>query len=223
MNIDEVHPALNHMIEAIKTFGDSEEPNETGYQIANQTSHAMYTELSQYPERVHQFGEAMMFLTSQRDFDIQHLVRGYDWSQFLGGTVVDIGGGLGSVSQALAVAYSSIQFIVQDLPDTIQQAKSSQANGPNACPNVNFMAHDFFTPQTIRGAEIYLLRWILHNWSDKYCTQILRNLVPALRKGSRVLLYEHLLPEGASTSWSKKGYPGARCVNKSRTLPFNPN
>ena len=205
-------PVLSHMIPAIETFGPSEEPTKTAFQIAYKTSNDLYTEFSQTPERVRRFGGAMMFLNSQNDFDVQHLVKGYDWSQFSGSTIVDIGGGHGQVSQALGAAYPGTKFIVEDSPETIKQAEGMLAANPAKNGNVSFMPHDFFKPQPVEGAAVYFFRWILHNWSDKYCVEILRNLIPALKKGSRVILYENLLTHKANSSWSEKGYPGARYV-----------
>jgi len=64
------------------------------------------------------------------------------------------------------------------------------------------MAHDFITEQPVRGADVYLLRWILHNWSDKYSTQILRNLVPALKPGAKVVICDNvLLAPGLLSRW----------------------
>lgn len=57
------------------------------------------------------------------------------------------------------------------------------------------MGHDFFTEQPVKGAEVYLLKWILHCWSDKYARNILRALIPALRRGSKIVLHEYILPE----------------------------
>jgi hypothetical protein len=57
------------------------------------------------------------------------------------------------------------------------------------------MAHDFFTEQPVKDADIYLLRFILHNWSDSYCIDILRRLVPALKDGARVLVNDIVLPD----------------------------
>ena len=39
-----------------------------------------------------------------------------------------------------------------------------------------FLAHDFFTPQTVKGAEVYLMKYIIHDWSDEYAVKILRRL-----------------------------------------------
>lgn len=34
----------------------------------------------------------------------------------------------------------------------------------------------------------------MHDWSDKYCRQILQDLIPALKPGARIVLNEQVLP-----------------------------
>ncbi|KAL8805329.1 MAG: hypothetical protein Q9182_002003 [Xanthomendoza sp. 2 TL-2023] len=69
------------------------------------------------------------------------------------------------------------------------------------------MAHDFFQEQPIKGAEIYTLRWILHDWSDKYAARILRALIPALKPGAKVLVLESVLPApGELSAYQEKAY-----------------
>ena len=65
---------------------------------------------------------------------------------------------------------------------------------------LSFYGHDFLKPQPIEGADVYLLRMILHDWPDKYAIQILRNIVPAMRPGARVILNESCVPEPGSVS-----------------------
>ncbi|KAL8868324.1 MAG: hypothetical protein Q9174_005065 [Haloplaca sp. 1 TL-2023] len=62
------------------------------------------------------------------------------------------------------------------------------------------MEHDFFSTQPVVGADIYLLRWILHDWSDKYAAQILRALIPALKRSAKIVLGEFVVPETGTTS-----------------------
>jgi hypothetical protein len=76
--------------------------------------------------------------------------------------------------------------------DQAKSAAAAAAGDPNSA-RVSFMSHDFFTPQTV-VADVYLLRWILHNWSDKYCVRILRALIPALKPGARVIVNEDVRP-----------------------------
>lgn len=69
---------------------------------------------------------------------------------------------------------------------------------------VTFITHDFLTPQPVQNAEVYLFRWILHNWSDKYCVRILRNLIPALKEGAKIVVVDNVAPEpGTISNWAE--------------------
>jgi hypothetical protein len=59
---------------------------------------------------------------------------------------------------------------------------------------VEIVAHDFFTPQPVKNVDMYLFRWIFHDWSDKYSVLILQNLIPALKHGARIVIGEVCLP-----------------------------
>lgn len=70
---------------------------------------------------------------------------------------------------------------------------------------IQFMPYDFLTKQPVKDADVYFFRWIFHNWSDKYCIQILRNLVPALKKGAKILINDNVLPEpGVLPMWREE-------------------
>jgi len=98
--------------------------------------------------------------------------------------VVDVGGGNGQCSAAIASAYPGIKCIVQDLVP------------PPSCPdNVEYEEHDFFTPQPVTDADVYLLRNVLREWSDPYAVQILQQIVPAMKDGAKILVVDHVLPE----------------------------
>ncbi|KAK3365683.1 O-methyltransferase-domain-containing protein [Lasiosphaeria ovina] len=88
----------------------------------------------------------------------------------------------------MAVRLPSFRFVVQDLPEGIAEAPKDKN------PRVEFQAHDFFTEQPVKGADIFILRQIMHDWSDKYCRQILQDLIPALKPGARIVLNEQVLP-----------------------------
>lgn len=119
-----------------------------------------------------------------------------------GGCVVDVGGGHGAVSVALAHATRQLHFVVQDLPAT---ARHGEKQLPSSLKGrVEFMAHDFFAEQPVRGADVYLFRYIMRSWSDKYARKILKAIVPAMRDGSRILCIEVLPSNASSTAWSDK-------------------
>lgn len=56
---------------------------------------------------------------------------------------------------------------------------------------VSYVEYDLFQPQPVE-ADIYIVKMILHDYPEAVASQILRNLVPALRPGSRVLLIEYI-------------------------------
>jgi ubiquinone/menaquinone biosynthesis C-methylase UbiE len=199
-----VQPAATKMVAAMNKYPSSSEPNETGFNLAFNTSRPFYRELQATPERSRRFGAAMRWFTSGGRFAVHHLIKSYDWAAFDhdGGVVVDVGGGHGSISLALARATTHLRFIVQDLP--VVAAQGAKSVPTELKDRVSFVAHDFFAPQPVQGAAIYFMRTVLHNWSDAYASRILAALLPALREGSRIVVYEYLPPDVATTAWSEK-------------------
>ena len=140
----------------------------------------------------------MRWFNTSPEFDPVHILDNYPWESLGDGTVVDVGGSHGAVSVAIAQRFPSLRCIVQDLPDVVADARTKIP--PSLTNQVTFMEHDFFTEQPVKGADVYYLRWILHDWSDKYAIRILRSLIPALKDGARILLSEYVLPEPGEKS-----------------------
>lgn len=103
----------------------------------------------------------------------------------------------------LAKATTNINFVVLDLPGTVEQGRAALPKEFEG--RVEFVAHDFFVEQALKKApDVYLFRWIFHNWSDGYCVKILRNLIPSLEDGTRVLIYEYVLNDEPETRVTEK-------------------
>lgn len=169
--MEEFCPAGTKVLDAMDKPGWSvEEPTYTGFSLYHGTALPVYLDLSRDPERLRRFGSATQFLSAAPEYDLKHFVNGYDWGELdnrtgTPATVVDMGGGKGQVSYALARATKNLQFVVQDLPGCNDLA-GPQVNGhskEDGSRRVKFMDHDFFTPQPIIGAELYFLRCALHN------------------------------------------------------------
>ena len=204
MYSDELVPALMKVPEVLARFPDSGEPEETAYSISNDTKLSFHQFLQDKPERSRRFGQSMKFMTKGSAFNISHLTTTYDWAALdrPGSTLVDVGGGHGSVVQHLADHTTNMRFIVQDLPETTLRG---QENLPAKYKSrIDFASHDFYTDQTIKGKDIYFFRWIFHNHSDPYCVKILKGLIPAMKTGAKVLVYEMVLPESPQTSLTQK-------------------
>lgn len=104
-----------------------------------------------------------------------------------------MGGSEGHVSVAIAKQHHHLQFIVQDLPEIISNAALGDEVEQGVKKRVRFMTQDFLQEQTVRG-DVFLLRWILHDWPDQYFVRILRNLRPVLRDGDKVVVNDQLMP-----------------------------
>jgi hypothetical protein len=146
----------------------------------------------------------MVSLTGGEGYELSYLLANYDWASIDAAsvTLVDVGGSHGFVCTALAEKYPNMKFVVQDLPKTVS---SAPALPESLAGRVTYEAHDFYTPQPVKGADVYFFRWILHNQADKYAIKMLRQLIPALKKGARVLINDHCLREpGEESAWDEK-------------------
>jgi hypothetical protein len=93
---------------------------------------------------------------------------------------------------ALLPVHPHLQGIVFDRPNVIAGA-SAAAVECGLQERVTVVGGDFF--QCVPGADLYLLKHILHDWDDAACICILRNCRRALRLGGRVAVIELLLGE----------------------------
>jgi len=63
---------------------------------------------------------------------------------------------------------------------------------------INFQAHDFWTPQSVKDADVYFIRFCLHDYSDDDAVKIQRNIIPAMKHGARLVVMDR-------ASWAKHG------------------
>jgi hypothetical protein len=203
---NEMWPSSSRITDAMKTWQNSEEPNQTGFAVAYGTNSTMLDVVNRDPQRARRMAGAMSFMHSGPQYSLSHLVNNFDWGQAASGLLVDVGGGQGTVAIEILRLVPHLRCIFQDLPDVICSAQVPE-DLEGGERRLTFMAHDFFHEQPVKGADIYLLRWILHDWSDKYASRILRNLIPSMRKGSRVLVLELCLPQANQLSPYKERSP----------------
>ena len=186
---DECWTSAPRVADAMIKWPDSGEPAHTAWVLANNASTPLTQEIFKYPERFARMPGAMHMSEQGDGLQPGYFVDHFDWSGVR--MLVDIGGAHGSVSIEISRKVPTVQCIVQDLPFVLAQAKAPQ----EVAARVEFMPHDFFTPQVVKGADVYFFRWIFHDWSDKYAVRILQNLIPALKKGARIAINEFILPK----------------------------
>ncbi|KAJ8124087.1 hypothetical protein ONZ43_g113 [Nemania bipapillata] len=203
LETDDLGPASSKMIDVWAKYEQSvSEPDQSAYSMFNETNKPIFAFLASQPERARRFGSAMHHFTKGDSWDLRHMLAAFDWPSIdqPGAQVVDIGGGNGQISQYLARHTTHVHYLVQDLAHVVSQAPSLLPGDLKG--RVEFVEHDFFAPQTMEPPTAFILRYILHNWADKYAIRILQNLIPAMRKGTKVLIYEYVLEDGPVTNLS---------------------
>ncbi|KAL0574006.1 hypothetical protein V5O48_007950 [Marasmius crinis-equi] len=126
--------------------------------------------------------------------------------------IVDVGGGVGSAALLLYERWPHLRYVVQDLEIQISAgAKFWEHNAPQGLQSgrVQLQVHDFFTPQPVQGAGVYLLRLVTHNWQDDQVKDILRHLRSAASPSSRVIVMNNLATHTCEvpSSFPKAPYP----------------
>ncbi|KAF4629778.1 hypothetical protein G7Y89_g8370 [Cudoniella acicularis] len=210
---EELGPAGGKLADALEKWPGSQEPNETGFSLANNTTGSIYDIIAKSPERAVRFATAMKVMTSRPGFDLSYATDFYDWASLGQAQVVDIGGAKGHFALALAKRYSDLRIIVQDMAKVVENADAESLG-----ERVRFMSHDLFDPQTV-CADVFFFRWVFHNWPDQYCIRILKAQVPALRYGARLIVQEAFMPEtGTRAYWEEKDF---RALDLEMAYTFN--
>ncbi|KAI0453369.1 S-adenosyl-L-methionine-dependent methyltransferase [Xylaria acuta] len=184
---------------ALRRWPRSESITECAVNAAFDTDEPLFEWLSRDATRQTRFDQGMAGFSgvdgkaAGRSGNID--IAAYPWGTALGpeAVVVDVGGGSGHVSKALAAAFPSFRITVQDRAEVVDAARVQA--GPSSSTTISYQVHSFWEPQPLVGADVYFLRQVLHNWPRKEAVDILRALVPALKPGARVLVSEYVVPE----------------------------
>jgi O-methyltransferase domain/Dimerisation domain len=102
-------------------------------------------------------------------------------------TVVDVGGGNGSLLAELLRRQPGLRGIVFDLPETV---RDETALGDRC----TFVAGSFF--DRVPEGDVYVLSTILHDWNDESASAILRTIHAAGGPAARLLVLETVVPPG---------------------------
>ncbi|EPE28805.1 S-adenosyl-L-methionine-dependent methyltransferase [Glarea lozoyensis ATCC 20868] len=160
----------------------------------------MFPWLQAHPNHMKDFGDLMMGQQMGRVpwFDVADVDQVLFESK--GGEkkdevlLVDVGGGRGYDLQAFKTRFpdGDGKLVLQDLPMVVEDIQDLDEA-------VVRQVHDFFTPQPVRDAKAYYLRYILHDYSDEKCQEILKHIVDAMTPGySKLLIFEWVLPDTES-------------------------
>lgn len=121
----------------------------------------------------------------------QVLPAAYDFGRF--STVADIGGGDGTLLAAVLGAHPRLRGILYDTPEGLAQAEGTLAEA-GVAQRCTTRTGDFFA-EVPAGADLYLLKSVIHDWDDERATLILRHCRAVIPEHGRVLIVEPVLPD----------------------------
>ncbi|KAF4213605.1 hypothetical protein CNMCM5878_010291 [Aspergillus fumigatiaffinis] len=131
-----------------------------------------------------------------RVFGTAH-VYDFPWASLGDALVVDVGGGVGGFPLQLSKIYPKLRFIVQDRGPVVKQGLEKVWPRENLEAlhqgRVQFVEHSFFDTNPTEGADIYFLRYVLHDWSDDYCVRILSAIRQSMATHSRLLICDQVM------------------------------
>lgn len=133
-----------------------------------------------HPEAGATFGTAMRELTA---LDLTPLVRAYPWPRR--GVICDVAGGIGTLLAAILRRRSRAKGVLLEEASVLAEAERFlKARG--VADRVERREGDLFGRLDAR-ADVYVLKWILHDWSDDACRDILTRVRETMPSGSKVV------------------------------------
>jgi hypothetical protein len=145
----------------------------------------VWTWRSRDPEEASAFNRAMASASAPVG---PALAAAYDFGAV--GTVADIGGGSGTLLAAILAAHPGVRGILFDQPAVVAEA-APILDRAGVADRTHVVGGDFFA--SVPAADAYVMKAILHDWSDEDSGRILRTIRSAAAPGARLLVVERVL------------------------------
>ena len=138
---------------------------------------------AEHPEESAIFDEAMKSLTATSN---DAILATYDFGRF--GTVVDVGGGTGTLLASVLEAHPGTRGILFDQAHVVTGAEPV-LRAAGVLDRCEVVSGSFFSTVP-EGGDAYLLKSIIHDWEDEESVQILSVCRAAMAPGAVLLLIE---------------------------------
>lgn len=136
-------------------------------------------------------------MSRESEVMIDDLVAAYDFSPF--GTLIDVGGGEGALIAGVLAGTPGLRGVVFDQPHVISDSLLRSAG---LAHRAEVVGGDFFD-SVPEGGDVYVLKWVLHDWSDDKCVEILTSVRAAMPVGGTLLVVESVIEAGNDPAPSK--------------------
>ncbi len=157
-----------------------------------------FERLERHPEDLAVFGESMTSLSRAENPAVAAAckLKGK-------GTIVDVGGGHGSLLAAILRTNRKWQGVLYDQPSVIARAKQDDhVTAKDIAARCRLEGGSFFESAP-KGGDVYIMKYILHDWDDVSSVAILKNCREAMHPKGRVLVVDNVIPPGNDPGWGK--------------------
>jgi hypothetical protein len=170
--------------DSYRRLGETLRTGRTAFDAA--FGHSFFEYLARHPEIGARFDASMALMSAPEN---AALAAAYPFR----GTVVDVGGGRGGLLAAILEAHAGVRGILYDQPSVLRDEQALLVTGhAGRCALV---AGDFFE-SVPGGADLYVLKRILHDWDDADAIRILRACRAAMQPAARILVIDAVLKPG---------------------------
>ena len=145
-----------------------------------------WTRRQAHPDGAAIFDDAMQEGAAQR---VAAVTAAYDFARFH--TVVDVGGGRGSLLAGILAAHPALQGILYDQPGVVAGA-AAILGAAGVADRCQIHAGSFFDAVPT-GGDAYVLSVVIHDWDDEPAVAILKNCRRAISASGRLLLLERVM------------------------------
>jgi hypothetical protein len=109
----------------------------------------------------------------------------------------DVGGSGGTIAAGFLNANPQLTATVFDRPEVVPMATQAIRDA-GLSERCRAIGGDFFID--VPEADLYVVKHILHDWSDEQCRTLLGNIARRAKVGARVLVIEMVVPDDSSPS-----------------------
>ncbi|PKK44420.1 hypothetical protein CI102_11386, partial [Trichoderma harzianum] len=205
--------------DALLRYGDIVEPYETAFNLAFDTpyDYLRYMADADNLELCEAMLDHLTFVMSSRnmatrDHDQNTLAKNVTSkipsqdSERQNFKIVDMGGGWGDVCISIAEALQDTdkdkplpKFVVKDLRRMINNGQNQLNTSDlheSIKSSITFEQYDFIRDRNREdNADIYMFRFVMHDWSDSRVVTILNNVVPYMKSTAHILIMDYIIPK----------------------------
>jgi urease gamma subunit len=158
----------------------------------------MWDYFAERPEAGARFANAMRQLTA---IDLRALVRAYPWPRK--GVICDIAGGTGHLLAAILERRRKARGILLEAPEVIEEA-TAFLRSRGVADRIDCRQGDLFGTLDAH-ADVYTMKWIIHDWGDDACIEMLGRVRATMPAGSRLVTIDLHHERGRPNSQTPMG------------------